>query len=267
MKAQGLPGVEALEEFRSKVEAILAIPSDECVETLAKEGESYKEARAKAKKLFDILTPQNLELLTQAKRALKEKCPELQRRANGGTNFSSACEDLSLALSAENFYENLERINHLTQVISEAYEEIYRETHEKRARVFAQALEEIKGLNDWAKLSSDPSKEGRLKELLRPLEEKLCEVLDLSGDVSVCRHCRATIAQMESDIAAKDAIKSSVIAELQSLTTPEKRVVRLKASSLLGNVIETPEDLERALSRLKEELEKLLKEGVRVVLE
>ena len=267
MKAQGLPGVEALEEFLSKVEAILAMPSDECVKTLAKEGESYKEARAKAKKLFDILTPQNLELLTQAKRALKEKCPELQRRANGGTNFTSACEDLSLALSAENFYENLERINQLTQVISEAYEEIYREIHEKRTRIFTQALEEINGLNDWAKLSSDPSKEGRLKELLRPLEEKLCEVLDLSGDVSVCRHCRATLAQMESDIAAKDALKSTVIAELQSLSTPEKRVVRLKASSLLGNVIETPEDLERALSRLKEELEKLLREGVRVVLE
>ena len=266
MKAQGLSGVEMFEDFQRKAEAILTMPTDACVETLAKEGESYKEARAKAKKLSDILTPQNLELLNRAKRALKEKCPEL-KRAKGETDFISTCEDLSLALSAENFYENLERINHLTQLISNAYEEIYREIHEKRTRVFATALEEIKALDEWAKLSSDPSKEGRVKELLRPLEEKLCEALDLSGDVSVCRHCRATIAQMESDIAAKDTLKSTVIAELQSLSAPEKRVVRLKASSLLGNVIETPEDLEQAVSRLKEELEKLLKEGVRVVLE
>jgi len=267
MKAQRLPGLETLEEFLRKVEAIIAMPSDECVETLAKEGESYKEARAKAKKLSEVLTPKNLELLTRARCAVKEKCPELQRRANGEKNFTSTCEDLSLALSAENFYENLERINQLTQVISEAYEEIYIETHEKRARVFAEALEEIKSLNDWVKLSSDPSKEGKLKEFLRPLEEKLCEVLDLSNDVSVCRHCRATIAQMESDIAAVESLKARVIAELQSLSAPEKRVVRLRASSLLGNVIETPEDLERALSRLREELERLLKEGVRVVLE
>jgi len=58
-----------------------------------------------------------------------------------------------------------------------------------------------------------------------------------------------------------------VIAEQQGLSAPEKRVVFLKASSVLGSVIEPPEDLERALSRLKEELEKLLREGVRVVLE
>lgn len=234
---------------------------------LPKRVKSYKEVRAKAKKLFDILTFQNLELLTQVKCTLKEKCSELQRRANGRTNFTSACEDLSLSLSAESFYENMEKINQLTQVISEGYEEIYKETHEKRTRVFTQALEEIKSLNKWAKLLSNPSKEERLKELLRPLEEKLCEVIDLSGDVSVCRHCRATIAQMESEIAAKDALKSTVIVELQRISTLEKRVSRLKAFSLLGNVIETPEDLERALSRLKEELEKLLKEGVRVVLE
>lgn len=47
MKIQGLPSVEALEEFRSKVEAILAMPSDECVETFAKEGEKLQRGQSK----------------------------------------------------------------------------------------------------------------------------------------------------------------------------------------------------------------------------
>ena len=83
MKAQELPGVEALEGFQGKVESVLNMPSDEYVETLYKEGKSYKELRTKVRKLLNALTPQNLELLTRTKRALREKCPELKRRADG----------------------------------------------------------------------------------------------------------------------------------------------------------------------------------------
>ena len=72
---------------------------------------------------------------------------------------------------------------------------------------------------------------------------------------------------MESDIAAVESLKARAIAALQQLTAPKKKIVRVRVSSILGNVLETPEDLEEGIKRLKEELNKLLAEGVRIVLE
>ena len=60
MKAAQLPGTLYLAEFQETLEGILEMPTDDCVKTLAKEGKSYQEARARAQHLHDALTPQTL---------------------------------------------------------------------------------------------------------------------------------------------------------------------------------------------------------------
>ena len=107
----------------------------------------------------------------------------------------------------------------------------------------------------------------RRKALLAPLSNKICQTLQLSDDVEACENCRATIDQMDSEIAAVDALRAGVIRELQELATLEKKIVRVRVSSVLGSVVETPEDVEQAVERLKEHLLKLLAEDTRIVLE
>ncbi|MDL1970729.1 MAG: BREX system P-loop protein BrxC [Candidatus Desulfofervidaceae bacterium] len=266
MKTMGLPGTRFLEEFRQTVEGILNMPSDDCVKTLAGEGKSYKEGGDKVRKLSKLLTEKNLNLIYQAKRALTEKCPELLRKTYEG--MSDVCEDLRLLLSSDTFYENLDQIKHNLKTICEKYKGLYREIHDKRTEVFSSAIGDIKSLTEWAKALENPSiDKNQLNTILKPLKEKLCHSLDLPEDAVICKNCRATIAQMESDITAVESLKARAIAALQQLTTPEKKIVRVRVSSILGNVLETPEDLEEGIKRLKEELNKLLAEGVRVVLE
>ena len=72
---------------------------------------------------------------------------------------------------------------------------------------------------------------------------------------------------MESEIAAVDTIKANVIRELQELASPEKKIVHVRVSEVLGNVVETPEDVEQAIEQLKEHLLKLLAEDTRIILE
>lgn len=88
-----------------------------------------------------------------------------------------------------------------------------------------------------------------------------------SEESDTCGNCRATIAQMESESAAVDTLKSHAIRALQELATPEKKIVRVRLVSVLGSVVETPEDVEQAVERLKEHLLKLLAEDTRLVLE
>ena len=54
MKAAQLPGTPYLAEFQETLDGILEMPTDDCVKTLAGEGKSYQEARARAQRLQDV---------------------------------------------------------------------------------------------------------------------------------------------------------------------------------------------------------------------
>ena len=60
---------------------------------------------------------------------------------------------------------------------------------------------------------------------------------------------------------------SHAIRALQELAAPEKKIVRVRVASVLGSVVETSEEVEQAVERLKEHLLKLLAEDTRIVLE
>jgi hypothetical protein len=113
--------------------------------------------------------------------------------------------------------------------------------------------------------------------VLSRLLGKRCETPDLSEEGDTCRTCRATVAQMESEIAAVDSLKSQAIRELQELASPEKKIVRVRVASILGHVIEKPDNpddseefetrLTGRIDELREYLLKLLAEGARIILE
>jgi hypothetical protein len=265
MKAMSLPGTQFLEEFRQTVEGILNMPSDDCVKSLAGEGKTYKKDRNKIYKISELLTEENLNLIRQARRALKEKCPELLNRDT--EDMASVCEELRLLLASDTFYEKLDQIKNQLQIICEKYNVLYKKIHDKRTEVFSSAINDIQSSNEWPKVLENPDNKKRVDVILGHLLNKLCDKLDLPDDTSTCKSCRATIAQMESDIEAVESLKSRAVVALQQLTVPEKKIVRIKVSAIMGNVLETSEDIEEGIKRLQEELKRLLAEGVRVVLE
>ncbi len=261
VKAAQLPGVESLVEFQETIAGILEMPTDDCVKTLAGEGKSYQEARVRAQRLNDVLTEQNLRLLRTARRVLEVKYPILKAR-DPREEVIQAGSQLKDALEHETFYQRLDDIQHTTDLLVKHYLDLYSKFHKKRREVYEKAVDDVKGLPEWLNIE-----EAKREPLLSPLMGKICETLDLEDDAEACKHCRATIAQMESEIAAVDAIKANVIRELQELASPEKKIVHVHVSEVLGNVVETPEDVEQAVERLKEHLLKLLAEDTRIVLE
>jgi len=57
------------------------------------------------------------------------------------------------------------------------------------------------------------------------------------------------------------------LAELERLVAPEERVERVPVRRFFTGSVTTPEELEEALSRLREHCLKLLSEGARVIIE
>lgn len=261
MKAAQLPGVEGLVEFQETIDAILEMPADDCVKTLAGEGKSYQEARARMQRLNDVLTEQNLRLLRTARRVLQVKYPILKVR-DPCEEVIQAGSQLKDALEHETFYQRLELIQRGTEALAKHYRDLYSKFHEKRRKVYEKAVDDIKGLPEWLNIE-----EAKRESLLSALSGKICETLELADDAEVCKHCRATIAQMESEVTAVDTIKAKVIRDLQELASPERKIIHVHVSEVLGNVVETPEDVEQAVERLKEHLLKLLAKDARIILE
>ena len=262
-EAQRLPVTAAVQEYRGQLEALLAGAADDCVRTLAGEGASLKKARDQVQRLRDALSEQGLRQVRYARAAAGEMWPALAAR---GENSDLALRVTALRerLDAETFYEALPAIRDDTQAVSAAYRATYLAIHTDRAGRFAAAIEEIKGRPDWAGISPDMQ-----APVLGYLTARACAKADLPDGTVVCDRCRATLSQLDSDLAALAGLKGQAVARIEELTAPVARasVVRVRVADFFGDGLETEDAVEKAVERLREQLLKLLAEKVKIVLE
>lgn len=267
MKALDLPGRGAMAEHLQTVEGILEMPADDCIKTLAGEGKSYRDARTRAIRLAEATSAENIVLLQRARRVLDAQWPALEAHGADAATAAKARE-LHTMIDSESFFEEMEAIRLVASALSAKYGALYESRHTARSEAYAAALAAVKALPDWAAICQNPSiPEAEREAVLAPLSARAQGELDLPEGADLCRACRATVAQMESETTAVEVLQAQVIRRLQELAIPDERIERVRVSSFLCGSIETPEDVEVALSRLREHLLKLLVQGVRIVLE
>ena len=76
--------------------------------------------------------------------------------------------------------------------------------------------------------------------------------------------------EMESDLAAVEALKSSALVKLQELafTGKDKPPIRkVRVSDVFNRPIQTQQDLEAALQQLRDALQKFIDKGAAIILE
>jgi hypothetical protein len=166
-------------------------------------------------------------------------------------------------LAAETFFESLPKIKTTAGKIHEAYEGLYGKTHADRCEQFEQAIEKIKGRAEWETVA-----ENMRQPVLSPLQSRCCSELDLPTAAIVCGGCRATVSQMESDLAALGALFAQVVAHVQKLVTPpDVKVERVRIAEFFSGSMDSEDQVKQAVSRLQDHLLKLLDEGVKIVVE
>jgi len=150
----------------------------------------------------------------------------------------------------------------LTEQLSAKYREFYVSQHNERCRVYQEAIEKVKSKTEWVKLPPQMQ-----SVVLRPLSERLCATLELRDDKLVCVNCRASLSEIEGDIAALSSRLSESLAKLEHALRPEERIERVRVAELVDSAVATKEDVEEFIERLRNHLLKLIEEGVRVILE
>jgi hypothetical protein len=207
-----------------------------------------------------VTNDQSLAVICLARVASEEMWPILTQRGN--VEPASDAEELKTLLASETFYEFIPEIKAKAKEIISAYHKLYSDLHTGRAERFNAGIEQIKGYPEWASLPEEVK-----HPVLGPLVSRACQALDIIDGAVVCRNCSATVSQMESDQVALNGLKAQALARIQELTAPRERLERVRLAEFFTESLESKESVEKAIERLREQLLKLIDEGVRIILE
>ncbi|MBI3732787.1 MAG: BREX system P-loop protein BrxC [Chloroflexi bacterium] len=261
--ANDLPGADLLAEYRSQLNTIIQSPSDDVVNILAGEGETFKQLRQQTQEIRKATDPAGLRRLQRARTALNQLWPVLAERAADAT-LQAQMKSLDETLQSLALYREAAQIDAIAGDVEAAYTALYRAGHQTRAEAYTRAIEFVKGLPDWASVP-----ETMQDPLLAPLQARACDQLELPAGALACGHCRATLPEMESDLDAMPALRERVIHAMQELLQPEQKIKRVRMAEVVSSyqALSTPQEVEELLNRLRDHLLKLLESGAKIVLE
>lgn len=159
-------------------------------------------------------------------------------------------------------------INYKSEAIGSAYRTLYERTFEMRQKAYTEALDQIKGRQEWVAISENPDIPEEQRDLIiKPLQQRVEAILDLPLGATVSRRTGATLTELESDILAVESISRDILRRILDLAAPEEEIERVAVAKLFPGRITSTDDLESFLGNLRERLNKVLAQGGTIILE
>ena len=137
---------------------------------------------------------------------------------------------------------------------------------DSRREAYRKAIDELRNRPEWA----DDMDEAAADTLLAPLQSRLGHDDDQKQVAEGKSFGVSTLGEMESDIAAVGGLKASAIAKLQEMTVKKSTdvtVQRVRVADVFDRPIQSQDDLDHALEKLRDTLQKLIDEGKAIILE
>jgi hypothetical protein len=260
-RARGLLVIDHLEDYRHDIQKVLSADGEDAVKILAGEGNSFREARDKTRRIREALVEKNLLILDQARSVISGMWPVLRSRPEG-EELAGKAEELEELLLSEEFYDHMAQIAQLAKEISDAYRSLYDENHANRRAIFSQAVEELQNRPEWTSVPQELA-----PSVLQPLTARACERPSFPEGETVCPDCHATVGQMETDLVALSGLKFQALDRVLDIVEQDHvEHVRL-AAYFNGGMLDSEEAVQAATERLREDLLKILAEGKKIVLE
>jgi hypothetical protein len=263
VRAHHIPLTQVLGDYHATLDTALSSASDDCVNMLAGEGASFQDLRDQVAGIRKATSEQGLEYLWRARAAVQQIWPILQAEGLDGklADYAHLLQD---RLDAGTYYPATQEIKQALAALEKSYRDLYAGRHKQRQEVFDQAVDDVKAQPNWPSVPEEMQ-----AATLKPLADRTGHALDLPNGALVCQTCWASLAEMASDLAAVDHLRSDVLLRVQQLTTPEERIVRVRVSEVtgMGTMLSTPEEVEELLEELRDYLLKLIASGVKVILE
>lgn len=263
VRAHDIPVTDVLQEYRTTLETVINSLSDDAVSMLAGEGASFQQLRDEVIRIRKATDAKGLERLRRLRLAVHQVWPLLRGELVDG-ELGEQAGRLQEVLEAGTFHQLTPQANDALRAIEQTYRELYTGRHEARQQAFAKAVDDVKAQPNWPLVPADMQ-----EAVLRPLTERAEHPLELPAGKLTCARCHAVLAQITSDIAAMEGLRSQVLLRVQEITTPEERVERLRLADVVGvgHTLSSHEEIDALLEELRAHLYKLIDAETKVILE
>jgi hypothetical protein len=264
-EAHRLPVLSMLSEYQQTLAGIQSSASDDCVRILAENGKDFGETRERVRKLRELLDAEAIGVLRQARQATDQVWQRLSAHASS-PELESTVEELKMLLTSEQFMDSWNDIAVRAKKVLGAYQTAYCKLFDRRRNSYESAIGEIKNRSEWAPL--DANNPGMASSLLSPLQARMGCDDDKNAVENGKSLGKSSLTEMESDLAAVDGLKSSVLVKLQELSIGSEKkapVRKVRVSEFFNRPIQTQEELDKALDLIRDSLQKCIDEGAIII--
>lgn len=209
-----------------------------------------KEARKRAADLRDVLTEPALLALRNARGVLTSEWAVLNEETDLDPSFRERATQLGDMIAKETFYKELAAISQHAAALKAEYTRRHSDASSKRTSVYTEACAKVATVPGWTSLSV-----GQQEKLVAPLKTCAAPASSSTG-----------LALLRSDIDACPSRTQRVIEEMLRLVDGA-RLVRLDIGKFFSGGIETTEQLDAAIAALREECERQIAEGKRILIQ
>jgi hypothetical protein len=264
-EAHNLPVIGLVKDFQQTLSGIQSSSSDDCVRILNETGDIFGETREKIRQLRTTLDDKAVDLIRQARRVVNDLGPKISGHPLF-TEVEDHLANLKELLSSEEVIEKLGAVGEHTKAMADAYCNAYVSIFDSRREAYEKGIDELRNRPEW----TDDMDKAVANTIIAPLRSRLGNDEDRQKVADGKSLGSATLGEMESDIAAADSLKTSAVAKLQELAvkkSTDATVQRVRVADVFDRTIQSQEDLDKALEKLRDALQKLIDEGNAIILE
>ena len=248
---QSLPGKDVFQEAIDQMRAIRGGSEDDAITTFNAAHKGIKEAIKRGSELKSVLTEPALLGLKGAKAVLDDAWPFLEQEQDLPDGLTDSAVTLADLLARETFFRELATIDQAAASIRTEYEKRFNVVQTARATAYADALTKLHAQDAWDELNEEQQ-----ERIGRPIKSRSVAASS-SG---------TTIPFMRSELSACPQHYQTAVREMLELIEGE-RLVTINATEFFRDRIETEEQLEIALTTIKQRVEKLLGQGKKVLVQ
>lgn len=264
-EAHSLPIIALVKDFQQTLSGIQSSSSDDCVRILNETGDIFEENREKVRQLRTTLDDKAVALIRQARRVVNELGPKISGHPMF-TEVEDHLANLKELLSSEEVIEKMDAVGEHTKAMADAYCSVYVSLFDSRREAYEKSIDELRNRPEW----TDDTDEAATDSIIAPLRSRLGNDEDRQRVADGKSLGSSTLGEMESDIAAADGLKASALAKLQEMTvkkSTDATVRRVRVADVYDRPIQNQDDLDSALEKLRDALQKLIDEGNAIILE
>jgi hypothetical protein len=246
-----LPGADVLRTALDQMRSIRSGKEDHAILTFNSAYKELKEAIKRGAERSQVLTETRLHDIGRARKALDVVWPFLKEEPDLTDEDREHAEKLEDLMERETFFRELAAIDQHARALEQEHKRRHHEAAEARAAAYEEAAKKLKATPGWEQIGDDQQ-----RRVAGPLVSRATT----DGTASMA------IPLLRSDLAACSGRLSSAVEEMLRLVDGN-RLVRVAASSYFSGGIETEEQLDQALSGLKEQCLELIGAGKKVLVQ